>query len=538
LKTLITALGVDYEQWKALVRAAIKLDLRTSTFGAERGSRTPSVGWRVTNQLLAYVVIGGISALMAARMQDPFLATTFVNTYVIFMVATAMLVDHSAAVISPDDYAILGFRPITSRTYFVSRLTNVLVYTLTMTTAAGLIPATVFFVRYGVLTGAVALIALFLCALTISLAIVVGYAALLRWVGARRLRNLLSYVQLGMGIVVYGGYFLFSDLFRNVPGPLSDSTTRWLMLNPAAWFASYAELAAGRADALHILVSLFSITLLAFLISRLRSRLSLEYSERLGALIADSATEKPRALASPQSPSLQFLRDETRAVAVLVRSHFRNDIKFRMGVLGVLPMTIVYLFMGLRDHGNSTTFTPSGSRLWMVTVPALLLPILLKTNLARSDAFRASWIFFATPADRTRLIVASRDVLVAFFLVPYLVLLGVAIAFFGVNPGYLLVYLTITGLLSHFALLLVMYIDPELPFAKPIEKTGSTGRLLVLMFVIGLFSALIPFVARLIYSRATMMVAILAAILAVTWLLNRMLRRRIRRLATHLEFQG
>jgi hypothetical protein len=539
VKPLIRALGADYEQWKALVMVSLRLDFRATSFGREYNRREPSPGWRVFRQVLLYVLLGGATTLVAAQLSDPFLTGTFVNTYVIFMVGTAMLVDHNSAVISPTDYAILGFRPITSRTYFVSRLTNVLVYTLAMTAAISLIPATVFFQQYGFSTGLVATLALFVCSLTVALAVIVGYASLLRRVGARRLRNLLSYLQLAIGLVMYGGYFLFADLISNVPDTFHISTDRWLLLDPAAWFASYAEIAAGRASSLQMLAALLSVMLFGFLLSRLRGRLSLEYSERLGALLVDAPAQKPATLTRATTTGLSFLRAETRAVAMLVRSHFRNDIKFRMGVLGVLPMTIIYLIMGLRDQGGGqASFTPSTGRLWLVTVPALLFPLLLKSNLARSDTFHASWIFFSTPVDRARLIAASRDVLVAFFLVPYLILLGIAISLFGVDPGYLLVYLTITGLLSHVTLIGVMYINPELPFAKPVDRSGSSGRVFLLMLLIGAFSLIIPFLSRLVYGDALKSMVVFGVIVAFTSLLNRMLRARILKRAVHLEFQG
>ena len=53
---------------------------------------------------------------------------------------------------------------------------------------------------------------------------------------------------------------------------------------------------------------------------------------------------RPPAPARARPPgALLFTRDEARAVALLVRSQFRNDIKFRMGVLTILPLTLVYL---------------------------------------------------------------------------------------------------------------------------------------------------------------------------------------------------
>jgi hypothetical protein len=42
--------------------------------------------------------------------------------------------------------------------------------------------------------------------------------------------------------------------------------------------------------------------------------------------------------------------------------------------------------------------------------------VLLMASLARSDSFRASWIFHATPSDKGKLVLAMKDVLVVYFI--------------------------------------------------------------------------------------------------------------------------
>ena len=126
-----------------------------------------------------------------------------------------------------------------------------------------------------------------------------------------------------------------------------------LLLLPSTWFASYLELAAGRTTAFEIVPALASVALLAGLAATLTGRLSLEYADRLAALTTVTARAR-----RPQSrlPALLFTRDEARAVALLVRSQFRNDLKFRMGILTILPLTIVYLPIGIQDGGIGDPF--------------------------------------------------------------------------------------------------------------------------------------------------------------------------------------
>jgi len=533
VKPVLTALGVDYAQWKALTIAALKLDMRASTFGGARTKRRRSGVTAIIGQIVFYILLGLFMALFVSYMGDRFAAAIVVYSYVIVMVGTAMLVDHNTAIVSPTDYGILGFQPITSRTYFASKLTNVLVYTLAMTTALGLLPVVALAVKYGIAVGLLAVLALYVCATTVTLAIVVGYASLVRRVGAARLKSLLAYVQLLTGFLVYGGYFLTSEFVsRSALSGFHLNRTPWLMLYPATWFASYLEVAAGSAAAVDLVPALASVALLGFLMTRLRGRLSLEYAERLGAMAAE-----PPATGSGSrglKPGIWFRGGEARAVAILVRSHFRNDIKFRMGVIGIVPLTVLYLIMGLRGNGDGS----SGGNLSMVTMAVLLFPMLLKANLGRSDAFRASWIFFASPVDRTRLIRSAKNVLVVLFLVPYLVFVGLTLTLFTRDPYYVAVYLLLVGLVSHVALVIATLADPEMPFSKPPERTRGSSRIIVTMMVVGVIGALLPLFSRLVYASAPATVAVFAAVLCATLALNRLTRVRIERQAAHLEFDG
>jgi len=77
---------------------------------------------------------------MAAINKDVFFTGTTIVTYTMFMVAILILIDFGAIVISPDDFAHPGYQPVSSRTYFISRLTNVLIYSTLLSLALGIVP--------------------------------------------------------------------------------------------------------------------------------------------------------------------------------------------------------------------------------------------------------------------------------------------------------------------------------------------------------------------------------------------------------------
>jgi hypothetical protein len=540
MRRLFAALDVDYDQWLALTKTALRVDLRASAFmRAQTGPQTRAAA-AIIGQLAFYTIMGGFVAVFVWFSRDLFLSATSMLTYIMFMVGTAALLDHNAAITSPDDHAILGFRPVTSRTYFAARLANVLVYTTVLTTLFAYLPVASYFIRWGAGIGLASLVAVYAASTAVALTMVVAYASLLRLIGPARIRRVLSYVQFIFSFFVYGGYFVLMRLVSEsaLAGFTLDKTI-WMLLLPPAWFASYLEIAAGRVSLMELIPAAVSIGALVMLGVALGGRLSLDYAERLAALATGARAASTRPARARRA--WWFTTGEARAVALLIRSQFANDMKFRMGVLAILPLTVIYLLMGISDEGTvGDPFVQgrSAQALQMVTLAMLMFPTMLKMNLGRSDAFRASWIFFACPMDRTRMVRAAKNVLVAVFLLPYLLVVGVVLVFLTTNVWHLAVHLLVVGLMSHLVLQVVTFIEPELPFSKPLQKGRSSTRVFMLMAVIAVGAIVLPILAPLIYGNAWAIAATFTALIGASVLIERFTRLRVEAQAERLEFEG
>jgi len=548
---LFTTFGIDYVQWKAITKAALLIDLRASMFvRGPRGQQTRAMG-AVVSQLVFYSVMGGFVAAFVIFAGDLFLSANIVLGYLMFMVGTAALLDHNAVITSADDHNILGFRPVASRTYFAARMANVLVYTTVMTTLFAYLPAGAFFFRGGAAVGFAALAAIYGASIFMALAMVATFSSLLRVVGAQRVKRALSYLQFAFSFLVYGGYFLMSRvLTRNVLASLALPKTTALLLAPPSWFASYVELAAGRHATFDLAAAVISLVAIAGLASVIGGRLSLEYAERLGSLASATAVREPAKPVKSRA-GLLFTSGEARAIAMLIRSQFKNDMKFRMSVLAILPLTIIYLMMGISRSGliadpfEAEFFTgsrgapgASSQGLRMVTLAMMMFPAMLKMNLGRSDAFRASWIFFACPADRTRLIRAAKNVVVVTFLAPYIAVVAAVAGYFSPNVLHLVIHLTMIGLLGHLVLQVITLVDPELPFSKPLAKGRSSTRVFVLSFCVAIGAMFFPLVAPVIYRTPIAILAAFTAVIGISVALERLTRVRVEAQSGKLEFEG
>ena len=537
MRRLFAAAGIDFDQWKALTLTAVKLDFRVSALGQRQFGREARVVAGLVFQAVFYTLFGAFIAFFVWASRDLFLVGTVAATYTAFVIGTAVILDHNSVIASPADYAVLGFRPVSSRTYFAVKLTNILVYTTALTTAAAWLPMLSAFLRHGWPVGVAMGLNVYGSSMSTTLVIALGYASVLRAVGPDAIEHALSYVQFAMSFAVYGGQIVLSSLVsRAAVTSFRMPETFWLFLYPGTWFGSYLEVAAGQAPTRAIVLASLSVGLLVVTASQLGGRLSLDYSERLGA-ITTSARVQNRPRRSGRL-AVWFTRDEARAVALLVRSQFRHDQRFRMGVLGLLPFTIFYIWLGVRNGALVDPFTPgAGFQAWPVTLSVLMSPSMLSMLLTRSDAYRASWIFFTTPADRMQIARASKNVLVTFFLVPYLLLVFALYTYVVGHPGHVLVHIAFLGLVGHLVLQIAVLIDPSLPFSKPMGRTrGSTLYFGFTMATISV-SAIIQFFSSRLYSSAMSMVIAAAFIVLAGMAIDRLTRARVARQTRLLEFE-
>jgi hypothetical protein len=544
LRALLELMGVDYPQWLALSRTALKLDLRLAAMGVAASSSEHPSSLRIWfARLWVYVFIGGMLGGLVWVNKDVFFTGTLVLAYSMVMTAMLVLVDFGAVVISPDDFALLGYQPITSRTYFVARLTNVLAYTTLLALALGLIPDAVYFFTLGFrpVLGLAAFLASVLSAAAVAFSLVFIYAGILRVIHPRKLRRWVGYIQLILSFFIYGGY-MFVPRFVET-GAITTfvlKKTAWLFLLPPAWFASYLDLAAGKTGLSEIVPALFSVAVLLCLLSGARGKLALEYSDHLSS--AMSAGEGVGKEIAPSRGSSRIFRGrEARAVALLVRNQFKYDQKFRLAVLSILPMTVLYLFIGLHGGQLQDPFVAGSSGVgdaWLLYFAALMFPIMLKSTLTYSDTYQASWIYWATPADRAQLVLWSKNCVLFYFQLPYLAGIAAVCLYFFRNLGHVLVHVAVLALLSHLLLQVSVLLQPSLPFSQPPRKGQRTGGILVILMFGPMLAMLLIFViSRLVYPRPPLVLAALITLAAATWAMERVLTRWIRVRSAVLEYR-
>jgi hypothetical protein len=513
----------DAGQWRALVLAGLRNDLRRSgrAAGLASSSKTRGFGTLIVLQFL----VGGMLSIPLWVGMPAFPVAVLQLTYLMLSVAALLVLDAQALLLSPADYAVVAPRPVSGRTFFAARLATVLTYVYVFAGAQSLFPL-VGYVAAGGLhpgRGALGLVAIAVTTLTTAAATTILYGLVLRHAAPRRLRAMLTALQLTTSFGLYGLLVLLPSRVGRayLLDPVADRPA-WLWAVPSTWAASLLD--AGRSGwwlaplALAIpIVALWSAS----------RWFSIDHAEQ----VAATGTVPDATRGARVAPN--FRTGEAQAVALLARAQFHNDMRFRLAVLSILPLTIIYLMLGVMDEDLARK---SQGHPAMVYVALLLFPVLLKSAFARSDAYRAAWVFYAAPVSPGRLLLGQRTVLVRWFLGPYVVAIGLLLSYVLPSALDALVAVAVASLLSHALLLVVLLVDPTLPFSAPPQVGSNTRGILVAVIPAIFLGQMLP---RALTRLSTSAVLAGGAVLLLVLLnvgMDYLLRWRVDRLASRVEF--
>lgn len=530
---LLEALGIDARQWRALLRTYLRTDFRPSGGPAARGGQR-----RGGSQLTGLLVVGALGSaafgFVAASTTDIMLSASLLTSYAAATTMMMLLVDFTGLVIAPEDYAILAPRPVASRTYFAARLAAVGFYVAALSLANGLIPAAVYAYRSRLAAFPATLTALLLCDLTTAVLVISGYVTLLRWVHPAKLKRAMSYVQLLGAATFYGVYYLATVGFRHAFLDRAGAAgAAWLWAAPPAWFAALIVAAAGHGTTAVWIAGAAALVLCASCVPLAAGRLSLDYARQVGEMTAVSEARRPR----HRFRLPGFGAGEARAVALLVRAQFRFDQRFRMGVLGIVPLTGFYLLLGLDDGALRDPFS-GAARGPGVYFAVMFIPMTLHTALAASESWRAAWIFFATPASHARIVVAAKNFVALCFLVPYVGALALLWSYFFDRVWHAAVHALFLGALAHLLLQLTVITRPALPFAAEPRTAQRSASMFLVFLVGGAAAALFPAVLPLVYRDPRAIIALAVLLVLITAAVEYALRLRVDEAISALEFRN
>jgi hypothetical protein len=539
---------IDNRQVKTLLHAALKTDLRGSSnpmnVGGHRSTKIPPI-------VVVIIINGAIGLGLAGYtffVKNPFMASFIVYSTMALFLAITILLEFSNLILSPDEYNIVAPLPIGSKTFFVTKLIHLLVYVNILGLVIYLPSAiTASIVNRNLLLFFSFFLAGLMAATTIGMVFIVLYTLILRIVNRETMQRILGYGQLIMITLFYFIFFVGPRMIgKESVGIFQKLDSNWLYLAPPAWFSAIAKLPAGGITFINLCAAFLGIAILFVFFRVGVSRLSLGYAQTLSFTVAEQEQlqgKQKRGLIT--RVALAFSNYEDRAVWKLIRKQFKYDNRFKMSILGIIPLTAFYVYMGIAD--GKTTIDPftilsginTGKPNFLLYFAVAMLPFMVTVNTSFSESYKSAWVFFTSPADRTRIVLSSARFALTYFCFPFTILLaGLFTWLFGDFIHALLHSLFVFVLLMILTKLMVL-IYPRIPFSQT-QKAGQSTIVFILMMFVAMPVAIIPMVivSMIGYRGYAGYMIYLVSALIINFTLHWILKKKIPKRVAKLEFSA
>jgi len=212
-----------------------------------------------------------------------------------------------------------------------------------------------------------------------------------------------------------------------------------------------------------------------------------------------------------------------------------------MAVLGILPLTMFYLLLGMEDGPlmNPFEYPDIRFRNGFLYLLIFLFPMMLRTYVTTSDSYQSSWIFHTTPVNVKRIVLAEKNFLMIYFVLPFLLLLAIVFYYFFENLLHVLLHILVLGILAHLFLQFAFLYAPDLPFSRPnIKGSRSLNVAMLLIFVPFIIYLGLPLIFKYVYSNTGSFVTFAAVALIVSLILEKLIQVRVVSYQNKFEFLG
>ncbi len=538
--------GVDPDQYHWLLQASLTMDFRSKSVlrGHQESSTTKS------SLIMTGVMYGLFSVILAVSLRAANVGTFFFAIvmfgYAMAMMALSILIEFGMVVISPDDFLILAHRPISSRTFFAVKCSNLLFYTLILDLSLNLAPALVGWTLRDapwqfplVYLSIATLLGVFVAGVVTA-----SYGLLLQRINYERFKDLLAWCQLILSFLFFFGYQLIPRLVNRVHGVHIENIPATIAVLPPVWFASLNELGLGHFSWLAITLSLVALLTMGLLLPGLLRSVSLDYADRIGGMVSIAVKRGARARKRSRDSLFRRLErlctfnQEERALFSFLLKMFRRNRLLKLQLYPNFGIVIALFALAWLEHENlhdPFSSTQMGFAAIFPLMAFLFGSMGFAASLPYSDEYEGGWIFFTAPIARPeRFLKAIKK---AVFLVLFLPL-------FLLNFGFLCLFWPVTHALamSLYGLAIglatfqgMLFWFKGFPFSRKPEK-GTQSKRMAMVFVMMIAYMVFLMLPGLFSSYPRLLPVILAVLLATALILGRLTNAAYARAMRQLEF--
>jgi ABC-2 type transport system permease protein len=507
-----TRRGVDVSQMLTIVQVKIMMDKRRVQMGWKTGQQVKEDRNNLRLILFSYLIIGGITALVMEEIPSFLLAMIIVHAYVLFMMSMTLITDFSSVLLDTADNQIMLPKPVGAKTLFMSRIIHILIYLLEFSIAMAIFPMIVIIYKYGVITGLGAVLTILLTVLFSVFITYLLYMLLLRYSNEQKLREIITYFQIFMGIIFMVGYQVIPRMM-NLYSNFSSFTLHWYgNLLPPVWMAYALDVLHSRSlNAVHLEMLFLALVMPVIGFWILIKWLAPVFGKKMEALEYDSSGKHSSAGNGRSGKNLSTLFSRFTCGAKTEKAAFElvwkitgRDKGFRLQFYPSFAYIFVILLLLFLKNGKPYSeyiqeLSKSNYWLWLIYLPVLAVSM-SHTLVGFNENYQASWIYHSLPVSRPgELVTGTLKALLVKYLFPiYLILFFIAL------------YIWHQKILIHFAFgllnsslcffIIASFSDQYLPFSRQPQTRQQTGRFMLFfiqLLVMGLLVGLHYFLMKL-----------------------------------------
>jgi len=500
LKHPIILWGGDYRQVEAILRTKLSMDFRRSPSMFHASGKSDKT---FVFQLFILLIFGLFIALGFTSIQNLMLGLTIGFTIMMVMLGSSVITEFSSVLFDHRDNQILLVRPISNRSLLLSRLLHIQVYIGFMAVALAIIPSIMIAYKHGVIAFIVYWIAVGLCAWITLLLTSFFYILLSKVVSGERFKDIISYFQIFMAILMFGGYQLMPRFMEN--DAIKNTTMDihwWTYLIPPAWVAGFVDVFTTRTFSLEIII----LAVLALVVS-VGGAIFLvrNMSGSFENVLSEGAAEKVEVEKKVESKEKRrFKIYDLFCVSETEKSGWKfsmaitkRDRKFKQAVYPSIGMIIVLAVVMIKPDFSSFAATMqklSDNKNFFFFLFCCFFGTTALTQLPYTDTPDGAWIFRALPIEKHGHILTGAIKAMLFkFLMPILVILFiVTMSIWGVEKLQGLLIGSMMIILIN--LYTIIFMKMALPFTQVRDmqqKSANMARMFLLMFLMGITIGLV-----------------------------------------------
>lgn len=533
-------IGINTNQLRSILETKLLMDDRRppSIFAGRQKQKQPKQIKASTLGTMAISLLMGCFFLVVFFLNADIIAKlTFYFLYFLFMLIATLISDFTSVLIDVRDNYIILPKPVNDRTMLMARLLHIFIYICKLVVPM-LLPGIIYMIiEYNIIA---ALLLFFSGLMTVVFSIFVVnafYIFILRITKPERFKNIISFVQIILAIIVYGSFQLLPRLMGQIENfNFQFSNSHWLIVLPSYWFASlWNVIYHFHGTSLEVTAAAFGIVIPFLSLWVVIKFLAPSFNRKLS-LITNTGNDQSPSIRNTIQEAQKTKRSFSESIAALLtkpgaeRCGFLFTWKmmarsrdFKMKVYPSIGYFIVYSFIVLFNmkNLNLADIQQQTSKGTIVVISALyfssFVVLIALTQIIYSEKYKAAWLYFITPIKTPGNVIAGavKATLVKFFISIMLLfsIAGVILSGISFIPNLLLA--AVNQLLICY--LLVYLGNKEFPFAKSQSMDAKAG-----MFLRNLSRIIIPFMIAglhyFIFSSLPLVILVLLVSFSALWL--------------------